>query len=776
MNRIKLKNYKTRDDFLKGIGSRNNIRPHRDALRISLTYGVFGVLWILFSSEIVHTITDNMTVMKELELIKGWFYVLITVTMIYILIKKHLQMLQVSEQRYKLALEGPKDGVWEWNSENNLVYFSHTGNDQSSNKERWITLNDWKGMIYPEDKEKAIDTFEKYLDAGKGTYKDTYRIREENGEYFFMFIRGQAIWDKDGKITRIVGFYTDITEQVKLQKTLQEVKELSDNIFDNAPIIIAISDLQGRVIKCNKHTTEVLGYTYEDLKGVNWIEKLIPIEKKKDMEQLLENHQNEQLVTNFEEDLICKNGRHLNILWSNAFLYNEDRSIKSILSMGVDITAQKNIEKNLQHMVYYNSLTKLPNRLWFEKESDKIVQNALVSNEKMALIYLDIDNFKYVNDIAGYNFGDKILMYISNIIKHQIKQSDIIVQLVGDEFVILFHNILNMQDVISRAENLQQFLNRPWRFEKEELFITSSMGIAVYPEHGQDLITLLKNAETAMYSSKSAGKARYSFYNEVTAKKVLEYNWMVSELRRAIQKEEFQLYYQPIVSLHTEKLIGVEVLIRWKHSIRGFISPAEFIPVAESSGLIMDIGKWIFDRACEQKKIWNDKGYSDIKMSINLSGRELADKKLFSNIKQSVESNGLESSNIQIEITETAAMVDLDASMKTINQLKTLGLKVALDDFGTGYSSLNYLKTLPIDVIKLDGSFVKSIQDENQKEEIVTTVIQLSHILNLQVVAEGVETREQMIFLRNNNCDFGQGYLFSKPLSAEEVELLLESK
>jgi len=435
----------------------------------------------------------------------------------------------------------------------------------------------------------------------------------------------------------------------------------------------------------------------------------------------------------------------------------------------------KEAEQQLDYKTYYSDLTQLPNRVWFEEKANKMLQEKSFKNGKVALMHLNMDNFKYVNNTLGYNYGNKLLRWISNILKHHIKEPNIVAHASGDEFLILFYDISNTEDIISKIEHIQSLLNRSWYLEKQDIFISASIGVAVYPEHGHDILTLLKSAETAMYYEKEKEKGGYSFYSEIVAKKALEFNWMINELKKAIKNEEFIVYYQPLIDLQSGSINGVEVLIRWNHPIKGWISPADFIPVAEVSGLIIDIGKWVFERSCEQKKIWNDKGLSDIKVSINLSGKELIRENIFSDIKETIDKYDLEYSSIQIEITETSIIKDLDKSRAILKQLRSLGIKIALDDFGTGYSSLNYLETLPIDALKIDKSFVDRIKDADQDEKIINVIIQLAHILNLEVVAEGVETKEQMIFLNKYHCNLAQGYLFSKPLPAKDIEILLET-
>ncbi|WP_051569416.1 sensor domain-containing protein [Alkaliphilus transvaalensis] len=545
------------------------------------------------------------------------------------------------------------------------------------------------------------------------------------------------------------------------EKTIEEdgIKEFLDIIFETTHDIIVLSDPRGRVVECNKQLEEITGYKDEEIIGTKWI-----------------NYFDEDF--NVEETsisrIVNKFGQEIEIQWKHKLLYYKNGGVKGILSVGQDVTYLNTIEKKLHYMTYYSPLTDMPNRTYFEVQTNRIIQEKK-SKEKLILLYIDIDNIKYLNDTFGHFSGNKLLQYVSNVLKGQIKKPNLIAHLGGDEFAILFNDINKLNNILKIIEDTQKLLKQPLLFNENEIFTSASIGVAIYPDHGTDAVTLLKNAETAMYLSKESEKGSYSFYSKSLENKIVQSTWLTNELRKAIKKEEFVPYYQPLIDLSTGGIIGVEVLLRWKHPIRGWISPEEFIPVAESSGLILDIGKWVFEHACKQKQIWNQKGHSNIKMSINLSNKELRKKELLIDIKQMIEKYALDYTDIQVEITETAAIINLDIAVSILQQLKALGIKIALDDFGKGYSSLNYLKSLPIDIIKLDRSFIKSIQDENEKEEIIHTVIQLGHILNSKIVAEGIETKNQLNFLMKNNCDIGQGYLFSKPLPAEEVELLLVS-
>lgn len=804
---------KAEKNFNNYIKLQNGIQPQKESMKISGIYGIFGALWILFSGKVIHFIAKDMDAFERIEVYKGWIFIVVTVIMLYSLIVKELMMfklavqkifeaykdlqasftklteaeeklilineklekqrnaLAISEQRYNLAVVGSKDGIWDWDIEKNIFFISTMDKklNFNGNEKIEMTFEIWKQNLHPEEREAVVARLNNYLESGEGVYKDTYRVWQEGEGYNWILSRGQAIWNKNGRPLRIAGSNTDITDQIKLQEVFREIKSLSDNIFDNAPMIIAISNTEGKLLKFNKYTEKILGYSSEELFETHWMNKFIRLEEK----EVTDHNTHCNLEGNFENIIVSKDGRQFNFLWTNTLLYNGIDAIIGIVSMGMDITELKSIEKRLHHMAYYNVFLNIHNRAWFEEEASKILDGDKLSSKKIALLYMDMDNFKYINDTMGHYVGDKVLKHISHTINNYIGETDIAAHMSGDEFVVLFTALSDVNEMIKKIKELKNLLEVPWEYNQQKFFITISIGAALYPEHGTDLVTLLKNADTSMYYTKELGKHGYSIYSEFLGSKALHYSYFVNELKKAIKNDEFTLFYQPLININTGKVKGMETLIRWKHPSKGWIPPSEFIPIAERCGLILDIGRWIFEKACQQKRDWDLKGFDKMTLSINLSSKELMQKSLLTFISHIIDKYSLDYKFIQVEITETTAMMNMDTSIKVLGQLKSLGVKVALDDFGTGYSSLNYLKSLPIDVIKLDGSFIKSVVNENQEEEIINAVIQLGHILNLEVLAEGIETREQLLFLKKHNCDTGQGFLFSRPLPSGEIEQLI---
>lgn len=429
----------------------------------------------------------------------------------------------------------------------------------------------------------------------------------------------------------------------------------------------------------------------------------------------------------------------------------------------------------IHRMAHYDWLTGLANRTLINERLTAMLDEAKRNTEYMAVVFIDLDNFKSVNDTLGHDAGDDLLKSVSRSIESCIEKGDMVGRLGGDEFVVAISNFNSTMDVVKKVNKILEVINKPLNIGGMDFYITASAGIAIYPNHGDNVKTLLKNADTAMYEAKNSGKNTYQLYNNELNKRLSNRLNMENELRNAIKNEEFELFYQPQVDVGTGELVGVEALVRWMHPTKGIISPSEFIPFAEETGLILPIGEWILRKACIQNRIWQDMGYKPIRIAVNLSIKQFENENLVWTVNKILEETGLDPRWLELEITESIAVKCFDCAVRKINQLKGIGIYVSLDDFGTGYSSFNYLKQLPIDTLKIDKIFLDNLSPGSNEEFITRTIIDLARRLNLVVVAEGVETSKQLEFLKDHNCDRAQGYLFSRPISESQFENLLKT-
>lgn len=449
-----------------------------------------------------------------------------------------------------------------------------------------------------------------------------------------------------------------------------------------------------------------------------------------------------------------------------------------------DITERKRAEEQIRHLAFYDSLTSLPNRMLFREQLNQALQSARREERYVAILFLDLDNFKRVNDTLGHTIGDLLLQDVGARLAQCIRAEDslarspsaqpnlTVARLGGDEFTVLLGRIANTQDAAKVAQRILDSLSESTFVDGHELFVSASIGIAVYPFDGEETETLIKNADAAMYHAKSDGRSRYHFYNPSMNASALEKLNLERSLRKALDRDEFVLYFQPLVHGTSGEIIGNEALLRWRHPERGLIAPGEFIPLAEETGLIVPIGQWVIETACKQNIQWQRAGLPSVPVMVNLSTIQFHDPKLVSKVEDVLRETGLDSRYLTLELTESMLMQDSEHNITTLLELRRLGVGLAIDDFGTGFSSLNYLKRFPVDHLKIDQSFVRDITQDMGNSAIALAIIALARSLNLGVVAEGVETTEERDFLRSNGSPDMQGYLFCQPQPAESIAQL----
>lgn len=433
----------------------------------------------------------------------------------------------------------------------------------------------------------------------------------------------------------------------------------------------------------------------------------------------------------------------------------------------------KRSEERNKKLAYTDYLTDLPNRVAFSEKLEHIM-TTIRKEEIVAVMYIDLDNFKNINDVLGHSYGDELLIDVTDRIRQVMDENDYLSRFGGDEFVILTQNIENVDEYEEKIRKVQKVFSYPYILALREFFVTTSIGVAFVPKDGNTTQTIMKNVDAAMYMAKSLGKNTYCYYDEAINNRLLEKMELQSELRNALNENQFVVYYQAQMDLEQDKIVGFEALIRWAHPERGIISPAGFVEVAEETGLIVPIGKWVLLEACRQLKKWNDEGFTDINVAVNLSARQFKDADLIQNVEEAIAETNINPQHLEFEITESIALEDIEYSISVIRKLKDMGLKFSLDDFGTGYSSMNYLKHLPVNNLKIDKSFLDTVMENRNDQTIVSTIIRLAQTLDLVVIAEGVENDDQAVFLKNAHCDKAQGYLYSKPIPKEDASTLLK--
>ena len=440
-----------------------------------------------------------------------------------------------------------------------------------------------------------------------------------------------------------------------------------------------------------------------------------------------------------------------------------------------DITEQKSLEQQLMHQATHDKLTDFPNRLLLE---DRIRQSIYFSERRgsgmSAVVILDLDRFKIINDSLSHKIGDDLIKLVANRIRKRLRKTDTVARVGGDEFVLMLSQISCVENISEVIEKLFEIIRKPIYLAGQVLNITASVGISVYPQDGNDPAALIRHADTAMYHAKDAGRDQWQFFEPTMNQRVSKLLRLENDLHKAIENNELLLNYQPVINLAKSKIVGVEALVRWDHPKLGMMSPTEFIYIAEETGLIIPIGDWVLQTACDTAMKWKNSGITGVKMAVNVSARQLQQGKIIKSVKMALEKSGLPAELLVLELTESVLMERAEETVQLLDELKHLGVSLAIDDFGTGYSSLAYLKRFPIDKIKIDRAFVRDIVEDTDNQAIVTAIIAMAKSLNIRVVAEGAETREEMDFLQQHACDELQGYYFSKPLIVDDCRKLIQ--
>jgi len=560
--------------------------------------------------------------------------------------------------------------------------------------------------------------------------------------------------------------------KVKAEEAADALK-IYANAFEKSGEPIFITDQNNQIINVNTAFTEQTGYTYEEMKGKNprvLASGKTPASTYEEMWKALNQ-------TGFWQGELwdkSKTGRIFPKLTSISAIKNESNEDLFYIASFNDITERKEAEERIAHLAHHDILTGLPNRFSLEERLAQALSIANRDRTKVVVLFIDLDRFKNINDSLGHQVGDKLLIEVADRLKNGIRASDIVARIGGDEFVIVLTGVHDYTQPAVIAETLLRQVSEPFVIDKHTLKTSPSIGISVYPDDGSNADELMRNADIAVYHAKENGRNNYHYFTHSMLIHAQERLKFQAELRAALDEGQLELYYQPQIHATDGHVSSVEALIRWQHHERGMILPNEFISTAEDTGLIHQLGEWIFDEACRQLSTWKKQDIADLKMAINLSAKQLHSNQLGNVVKTMLKRHKLDGHELELEITETAAMVDPEVAVQQLNTLRELGVGLAIDDFGTGYSSLAYLKRLPIQVLKLDRTFVRDIEHDQNDLEISTATISLAHNLGLKVVAEGVETQGQLEFLIAHECDYLQGYYFSTPLSAVEATKYLE--
>jgi diguanylate cyclase (GGDEF)-like protein/PAS domain S-box-containing protein len=610
-----------------------------------------------------------------------------------------------------------------------------------------------------------------------GQKKTTVRRRIEtiargaNGQPFPIEMTIEQVGSGGDQL--FTAFIRDISERKRSQHELEQRERRFRTIFEKSWSGVALLDSDLRFSFAASSTANILGWDESDILRQNMLDFVHPRERNA-AQRLFES----LAVTPTKEAHGELRFRHKNGMWVwlEGFAQNllHEPSVNAIVLNYRDVTQRRMTEKQLEYRAHYDALTGLPNRVLFRDRVVNGLAQAHRNHRGLAIMYLDLDHFKLVNDGLGHSFGDALLAAVASRLQRVLRASDTISRIGGDEFAILINDAGDSNAVASIARKLLETLAQPVRVDDHDLYVTASVGISVYPSDGADFETLVKCADAAMYRSKELGRNQTQLFTPSMNERYVHRLAVEQNLHQALERGELELYYQPIYDRVRRCIVSVEALLRWNDPQRGVIAPGEFINLAEETGLILPIGDWVIRSAAAQVRRWRDEGLGDIRVSFNISAHQLQQAEFISVLRDAIESHEIDPHILQIEITETAAMLNVERTMRLLGDIREMGVTIAIDDFGTGQSSLIYLKQFPIDTIKIDKAFLRDMTDDETAAALVSYVINLAHTLRLNVVAEGVETEAQYAFLRHYACDQMQGYLFSRAVPASEVARIVK--
>ncbi|MBL8428858.1 MAG: EAL domain-containing protein [Dechloromonas sp.] len=673
------------------------------------------------------------------------------------------------ETSLQAALATSGFGIWEHDHERGSNHWSPSLAQIIGLTEGPTTIAECIELVHPEDRSSVIQYLEGPTDQGDEIHIDELRMRHADGHWVWMEARGRVLRrDAHGKTALALGTMADISRR----KMAEAEHRLSSVVFSGISDGVCITDTHGDILLTNQAFSKVTGYSPSEALGKN--PRLLRSgahgpEFYRDMWDAINRHGNWQgEITNRRHD-----GELLTEWLSISAVRDQSGRLTNYVGIFSDLSERQTAAERIQYLSSYDPLTNLPNRSLFADRLGQALISAHRFNRETAVILLDLDRFRFINDTLGPPVGDAVLIEVARRLSLQVRDGDTIGRRSGNEFGFVMANLSHEQDTVALAQRILDTISVPFEIGEHTIGMSACIGISVAPRNGKDVDTLMKCADAALLRAKKCGQNTFRFYSPEMDADASRRLGLEAALRQALLRNELTVHYQPQISLDSGNLIGMEALLRWNNPEFGAVSPAEFIPIAEDTGLILSIGEWVLRTACLQARLWLDLGLASLRIAVNLSARQFRQTNLPAVVSQCLGETGLPASALELEITESSLIDDIDEAIVQCKALKVLGIKISLDDFGTGYSSLSYISRLPFDKIKIDQSFVRDITENPVNAAIASAAIVMARSLNLTVLAEGVETEAQASFLRSRRCDSMQGYLFSRPLPAAEFEQLL---
>lgn len=681
--------------------------------------------------------------------------------------------LRVNESTSALEtiLEMSPVGIHAFDSDKRLVMLNRALLDLTGHTRDEILGREWDELVAPEQ-QPVLALHWEALQRGETIQHAPYTLLGRNDRRIQVLFSAFPEKDENGELRLVRGFVSDITPRWKAEERIRDVETNYRRLFSMNLAGIYRARTDGVIVECNDTCAHILGYaSSREYLSSNpsspWLEE----EERKQLVGQLEQN-DDGVLTGIESGMLRSDGVPVWVQ-QNLSLITLPSGERVIEGTMFDITKKRLAEEKVAYQAHYDGLTGLANPILFEKRVEAAIEAARSVDRHIALMFIDLDHFKSVNDTLGHNVGNQLLQLVAFRLQRALREGDTVSRLGGDEFIVVLGGLQKPPDAERVATKLLGLLSRPYLLGGKEFLVTASIGIAVYPDDGIDVETLMRNADIAMYRAKDSGRNSIEVCSHATNELIVDRMNLENDLRRAIEKQEFVLHFQPQVHATTREIHALEALIRWNHPERGLIMPNDFIPVAERSHLIVPIGEWVLRKACETLASWNGTT-PDLRVAVNLSPRQFQDDGFVGMVGKILEETGIEPQRLELEVTEGTAMQNPEIAMEILGELKEMGVRLAIDDFGTGYSSLSYLTQFPIDCLKIDQGFIRDLETNGTVSTIISALIGLAHQLDLSVIAEGVETSEQSEFLIGQRCEQMQGFLFSRPQPVEAISTLLQ--
>ena len=683
------------------------------------------------------------------------------------------ETLREGEQRFRNLLDQLPAGVFMTDVQGECRYVNNRWRVLTGLTADQATGVTWTQALHPDDRDPVLHTWRQAVDQGLEFAAD-HRFQTPSGRVKWLNTRAAPLGDRAGRVAGYLGVSADIAALKETEETLRASEARFRSYFELPLIGIALTGADKRWWEVNDRLCELLGYRRTQLLGMTWAELTHVDDLAMDVTQFERVINRRAEGYSLEKRFIRQDGALLYANVSTRCVRRANGAVDYFVMVIQDITERKQAEEHIERLAHHDALTGLPNRVLLSDRLQQTVARAARDHTLAGTMLVDLDRFKLINDGLGHAVGDRLLREVAERLQECIRQGDTISRQGGDEFAVLLPDLENDEGAVRIAQRMLELVAEPYRLDSHELSVTCSIGISLYPRDGRNADLLLKNADIALYRAKDMGRNTYQFYLSGATVMSRDRLTLEASLRYAVERQQLEVYYQPKWDFHAGAITGAEALIRWNHPQRGLLPPARFIAIAEDSGLVLPMGEWVLRDALRTISELHRNGFPGLRIAVNLSGRQFRQENLAEMIQGALAETGFNPAFLELELTESILMHNNEENMAMLRALKTMGTRIAIDDFGTGYSSLSYLQQFPVDVLKIDRAFVIDLPTSVSSAAIVDAIVTLAHGLGLEVVAEGVETPEQLEFLRTHGCDEGQGYYFGRPLPLAEFRVLLE--